>query len=208
MGRIGNAISEDLKNEGVQLGNAITFYVTRLSNHKWEKIAYINTPGHLSLKDQADEIKKVIKNSMQIAVIDDVTYSGGTRKVLESIIDCGKKITAIDLITIGSAKKINRYCHNWVSGLALKEDPYPTINSRKQADVMNVSEFIYPSKNIGEITAGKTDSNNVLWNGSFQILKKCAYTENKERNTVYFDKKGDHVRKETKKFQKILLPLF
>ncbi len=208
IGRIGAIIAEDLKKEGVELGSTLTFFVTRLSNRKWEKIAYINTPGHPSLKDQAVVIKKIIKKCQNIAIIDDVTYSGGTRKVLEEIIGTDKKVTAIDLITIRNAKKINRYCDKWISGLTLKEDPYPTINSSNQADVMNVSEFIYPSKNIGEIISGKIDHNNVLWDGDFKIFKKCSYTENKERDTVYFGKDGEYIKKETRKFQKVLLPLF
>ena len=208
IGRIGNLISEDLKKEGVELGNTVTFFVTRLSNRKWEKIAYINTPDHSSLEDQAIAIRKIIKKHRDIAIIDDVTYSGGTRKVLEEIIGTGKKVTAIDLITIKNAKKINRYCDKWISGLTLKEDPYPTINSSNQADVMNVSEFIYPSKNIGKIIEGEIDSNSVLWSGNFKIFKKCSYTENKERDTVYFGKDGEYVKKETRKFQKVLLPLF
>jgi len=208
IGRVGNLISNDLKKDGIKLGKTITFYVTRLSDYKWKKIAYINTPGHPSLKKQSSEIEKIIQKAKNIAIIDDVTYSGGTRKVLEKILGPQKSIVAIDLITIKNAKKINKYYTEWISGICLGHDPYPTTNSAKQADVMNVSEFIYPSKNIGKITAGKIDSDKVLWSGVCKIFKKCAYTSNSERNNVYFGKHGQHIQKETRKFRKILPPLF
>ncbi len=208
IGRVGNLISQDLEKLGINLGKTTTFYVTRLSNYRWRKIAYINTPGQPSLNDQASEIKNMIKNAEHIAIIDDVTYSGGTRKVLEKIIGLNKKVTAIDLITIKKAQEINKYYDNWISGVHLKHDPYPTTNSSNQADIMNVSEFIYPSKNIGKIISGSTDCNKVLWDGNCKIFKKCAYTANKERNTVYFGEHGKHVHKETKKFQVMMPPLF
>lgn len=208
IGRVGDLILNDLEKEGIKLGKTITFYVTRLSDYKWKKIAYINTPGHLSLEDQAVEIQKIINGAKKIAIVDDVTYSGGTRKVLEKIIGSKKSVTAIDLMTIKSAKKINKYYTEWISGVCLSHDPYPTTNSTKQADIMNVSEFIYPSKNIGKIIKGKVDADKVLWSGDCKIFKKCAYTSNNERNTVYFGDHGQYIKKETKRFQKILPPLF
>jgi len=208
MGKTGNLISNDLKDRGIKLGSLITFYVTRLSNHKWEKIAYMHTPGHQSLDKQAKEIKKIIINAKNIAIIDDVTYSGGTRKILEKIIANGQSVTAVDLVTIKSAKKINNYNADWVSGICLSHDPYPTTNSKRQVDVMNVSEFIYPSKIIGKILKGKVDDNKVLWKGDVKVLRKVPYTDNNERNTVYFGKHGKHIQKETRKIQKKLKSIY
>lgn len=208
IGRVGNLIAEDLKNKNICLGKTFTFFVTRLSDPKWKKIAYINTPGKPSLLTQAKKIKELTKKAKRIAIIDDVTYSGGTRKVLEHIIGKKKLTTAIDLLTIKNTMGVNTYYTNWISGKYIHGDPYPTLNSNRQADIMNVSEFIYPSKNIGYIISGKVDCNKVLWSGKLKILKKCAYTANKERNLVYFGDQGNHIKKETKKFCNLLPQLF
>ncbi|MCX6712785.1 MAG: hypothetical protein NTY66_01100 [Candidatus Vogelbacteria bacterium] len=117
LGRLGGMIIEDLIDGGVQVGRAQIFYITRLSNAGWEKIAYVNTPGYPSLADQAEDLHRLLKKAKRVAIVDDVSYSGGTRKALEKLIGSHHKVTAIDLITIKTAKKTNTYYHNWVSGL-------------------------------------------------------------------------------------------
>ncbi len=208
IGRLGSLIIEDLIAGGVSLGQAKNFYITRLSNSRWEKIAYVNTPGFPSLAEQAEDILRLLKGAKRVAIIDDVSYSGGTRKTLEKLISSRHKVTAIDLITVKTAQKVNPYYDKWISGLLLNYDPYPTLNSARQVDVMNVSEFIYPSKIIGRIERGRIDDSGILWNGSYRIFKKCAYTSNRERNIVYFGDHGINVYYETRKLQKLLFPLF
>lgn len=204
IGNLGRYIITDLLKRGVAMGDAEVFYVTRLSNSRWEKIGYVHTPERPALEEQMRRIERKMKNKKRVAIVDDVTYSGGTRKALLPLFGRGKKFCAIDLITLATAKKKFPLYTDWYSGYMLKYDPYPTLASKSQADVMNVSEFIYPSKYIGKITQGAPDKNKILWSGKYSIFKKYAYTSSTERRQVYFGESSSLVYEETKRLQKFL----
>jgi hypothetical protein len=207
VGNLGRLIVEDLLARGVKMGESEVFYVTRLSNDKWEKVGYIHSPYQLpqsSLKEQVEKINKKIAKARKVAIVDDVTYSGGTRKVLANFFNKQCQFYAIDLVTLKSAIRKNQYYKKWYSSFVIKHDPYPTLNSRRQADVMNVSEYVYPSKYVGKIVKGRLDRNKILWNGQYKIFKRYAYTASHERNEVYFGGSADLVCRATKKLQKNL----
>jgi hypothetical protein len=200
IGNFGKMIIEDLKKRKIEMGKSITFHITRLSNERWEKIGYVNSFKYPTIKKQILKISKNIKNYKKIAIVDDITYSGGTRKSLSFLKDNNKFLFAIDLITINSAKNIKNNYRKWFSSINIKEDPYPTLYSDFQVDVMNASEFIYPSKNVGKITKGNFNENKILYNGTFQA-KSYPYTSNKLRNQVYFGKKSNHICKKISYFR-------
>ncbi len=207
IGNLGRIIISDLLKRGVKMGEPEVFYVTRLSNDKWEKVGYIHAPyqpTQLTLEEQLKKINKKIAKAKKVAIVDDVTYSGGTRKVLSKFFNKKCRFYAIDLVTLKSAIRKNQYYKKWYSSFIIKHDPYPTLNSHRQADVMNVSEYVYPSKYVGKIIKGKLDKNKILWNGEYKIFKKYAYTASQERNKVYFSNNADFVCRATRKLQKNL----
>lgn len=207
VGNLGRLIVEDLLDRKIKMGEPEVFYVTRLSNDKWEKVGYIHSPyqsPQSSLKEQVEKINKKIAQARKVAIVDDVTYSGGTRKVLANFFNKQCQFYAIDLVTLKSAIRKNRYYKKWYSSFVIKHDPYPTLNSKRQADVMNVSEYVYPSKYVGKIVKGELDKNKILWDGQYKIFKRYAYTASRERNEVYFGDSADLVCRATKKLQKNL----
>lgn len=191
IGSFGEMVVKDLLKRKVEMGDFDVFYVTRISNSAWEKIGYVQSEGKPTIKKQMTLISNKIKKRgyKKIAIVDDVTYSGGTRKTLSDI----KKfshidVCGIDLITLKSAKNDNNDYKKWFSGITVKHDPYPTLNSKKQADVMSVSEFVFPSKCIGRVKEGSINANQILYDGKYDIISKQPYTANNERNEVYFGK--------------------
>ncbi len=205
IGNFGEMIIKDLLGRGVEMGSYEIFYITRLSNHLWEKIGYVHSIEKPTVKEQRESILEVIKKNgyKKIAIVDDVTYSGGTRKAL---CDIGKinqaDVYGVDLITLNSAKKSDESYKKWFSGYTVEEDPYPTLNSGKQADVMSVSEFILPSKYIGEVIEGKIDEDKILQNGKYRIFKKHPYISSEERNKVYFGDKASCVHRKISELRK------
>lgn len=209
IGRFGSLIGEDLKNRGVTIDKTIVFGITRLSDDNWKRIAYVNYPKTESLKEQLSAIKSHAKNSKNICIVDDVTYSGATRKSLDSLRKFRHlRISAIDLVTIQpTLEKENRYYDSWYSGFLVNADPYPTLGSDNQADVMNVSEFLFLTENIGWADIAKVDRNHFLLDGNFEIVKKSSYTDNPERTQICFGDNAGKVIEFTKRFRQILKPI-